>query len=161
MDSDRLRSPEWGQRDRFDIIGSLPLELLVQVLQYLDLTDIVRSQRVHFSHSLTAIEVTILTRGDLYLQVSKKWRRVFSSDIIIKPILRETIAFLGLNSKDADRADVNATSYFRWRHRLQCARPVRRIFFHWPAGLVNLQSDVSYHSRRLCFYSRAARKSTC
>jgi len=33
----------------YDIVGSLPLELLVQVVEYLDLEDIVRSQRVRIA----------------------------------------------------------------------------------------------------------------
>lgn len=33
----------------YDIVGSLPLELLVHVAEYLDLEDIVCSQRVHIS----------------------------------------------------------------------------------------------------------------
>lgn len=30
-----------------DIVGSLPFELLVQVVEYLDVEDVFRSQRVH------------------------------------------------------------------------------------------------------------------
>jgi len=33
----------------YDIVSSLPIELLMQVVDYLDLTDIVRSQRVRVS----------------------------------------------------------------------------------------------------------------
>lgn len=35
----------------YDIVGSLPLELLIYVVEYLDLKDIVRSQRVCFNNS--------------------------------------------------------------------------------------------------------------
>lgn len=33
----------------YDIVGSLPLELVAQVAEYLDLGDVVRSQRVRIS----------------------------------------------------------------------------------------------------------------
>lgn len=35
-----------GQHKRYDIVGSLPLELVIHVVEYLDEVDIVRSQRV-------------------------------------------------------------------------------------------------------------------
>lgn len=37
----------------YDIVGSLPLELLVQIVEYLDLEDIVRSQRVSIAQVKT------------------------------------------------------------------------------------------------------------
>lgn len=55
-----------GQGVPFDIIASFPLELLVQVVQYLDLTDIVRSQRVHFP--LLNGQSTILTGDNLGIE---------------------------------------------------------------------------------------------
>ncbi|KAL1974271.1 hypothetical protein VTN31DRAFT_5831 [Thermomyces dupontii] len=80
-----------------DIVSSLPLELLVQVVDYLDLEDVFRSQRV-----------------------SKRWRAIFSYEAITRrfvPVLRETLAFLGLDLGviTADGAIAEAMSHsFRW-----------------------------------------------
>lgn len=35
-----------GDRDRLDIVGYMPLELVIQIVEYLDQADIVRFQRV-------------------------------------------------------------------------------------------------------------------
>ncbi|KAL1976751.1 hypothetical protein VTN31DRAFT_3033 [Thermomyces dupontii] len=93
-------------------VGSLPLELLVQVVEYLDPEDILRSQGV-----------------------SKRWRTIFSSDSIITRVLRETLAFLGLDQEgvSTDGTIADPMSYFQWRHGLLHARPVKKIFLPWPA----------------------------
>ncbi|KAL1997092.1 hypothetical protein VTN49DRAFT_7957 [Thermomyces lanuginosus] len=115
----------------YDVAGSLPLELLVRVVEYLDLEDIIRRQRV-----------------------SKRWRTILSCDTIITPYLRETLAFLGLdlNGASTDAANADAMSYFRWRHGLERAQPVKKIFLPWPTHFANLGSGrVHCRSRRLCY----------
>ncbi|KAL1973754.1 hypothetical protein VTN31DRAFT_5314 [Thermomyces dupontii] len=94
----------------YDIVGSLPLELLINVVERLDVADIVRSQRV-----------------------SKRWRKILSCDTIIAHILRETLDFLDLHSGGVsiDVAMADAMRYFRWRHGLEHARPVKKIFLPW------------------------------
>ena len=47
----------------FDLIGSLSLELLVQVLEYLDPADIVRSQRVCIDSGRFLIEAIVSHRS--------------------------------------------------------------------------------------------------
>lgn len=44
----------------YDIVGSLPLELLVQIVGYLDLKDIVRNQRVCTYRAPFDVEVKAL-----------------------------------------------------------------------------------------------------
>ncbi|KAL1977034.1 hypothetical protein VTN31DRAFT_3316 [Thermomyces dupontii] len=100
----------------YDIVGSLPLELLVRVVEYLDLEDVVR---IH--------------------GVSKKWRTIFSCKTVITPFLRETLKFLDLDQDGitTDEAIADAMSYFRWRLGLQHARPVRKIYLPW----IELESE--------------------
>ncbi|KAL1997088.1 hypothetical protein VTN49DRAFT_7953 [Thermomyces lanuginosus] len=114
----------------YDIVGSLPLELLAQVVEYLDLEDIFRSQRV-----------------------SKQWRTIFSCDTIIKPILRQTLAFLGLDQEgvSTDAAMADAMNYFRWRYNLEHARPIKRIFLPWPTDFPYMPVRIDCRSRRLCY----------
>ncbi|KAL1995420.1 hypothetical protein VTN49DRAFT_1607 [Thermomyces lanuginosus] len=88
----------------YDIVGSLPLELLLYVMKHLDLEDIVQNQRV-----------------------SKRWRTIFSCHAVIEPALRETLAFLDLDH-EVDGANVtiaDAMRYLRWRYGLQHVRPVQ------------------------------------
>jgi len=131
--------------DMCDIIGSLPLELLDQIVKYLDLEDIVRSQRVRvsslgFKHCPDKV------------QVSKRWRAILSCDTIIRPLLRETLTFLGLDLEgvSTDVALADAMSYFQWRHNLQYARPIKKIFLPWPASFTSLPAKIQCRSRRLC-----------
>lgn len=86
-------------------------------------------------------------------QVSKRWHMIFSCDTIIKPVLRQTLAFLGLDLEGitTDVAMANAMRYFRWQYGLQHARPVKKIFVPWPAQWPNVPDKVLYHSRRLCY----------
>ncbi|KAL1993593.1 hypothetical protein VTN49DRAFT_2262 [Thermomyces lanuginosus] len=113
-----------------DIVGSLPPELLLQVVAYLDLEDVVRSQGV-----------------------SKRWHKTFSSEAIIRPFLRETLTFLGLDSEgiSTDGAISDAMRYFRWRHGLEHARPVKKTFIPWPEHLPGMPEVIQCHSHRLCY----------
>ncbi|KAL1973068.1 hypothetical protein VTN31DRAFT_6610 [Thermomyces dupontii] len=93
-----------------DIVGSLPPEILLQIVERLDPADIVQSQKV-----------------------SKRWRYIFSSDAITSLVLRRTLAFL--NTKEKENALLSApdvNTYFRWRHGLEYGKPVRKIFLPWP-----------------------------
>ncbi|KAL1973897.1 hypothetical protein VTN31DRAFT_5457 [Thermomyces dupontii] len=111
---DRLQEHEWKQvvqrleqlrsKYSYDIIGSLPLAVLLLVTEYLEPWDIVRSQRV-----------------------SKRWRSVLSCDAVIKQALRSTLAFLELETEDV-RA---AASIFRWKRNLVTVRPFKKIFIPW------------------------------
>ncbi|KAL1990135.1 hypothetical protein VTN49DRAFT_5974 [Thermomyces lanuginosus] len=115
----------------YDIVGSLPPELVAQVVQYLGcVEDILRGQ-----------------------SVSKRWRTIFSSNAIIAPFLRETFAFLGLDSDDVctDAVIADARIYFRWRYGLQHAQPVKKIFLPWPEHLPGRPDKIQYHSRRLYY----------
>ncbi|KAL1973755.1 hypothetical protein VTN31DRAFT_5315 [Thermomyces dupontii] len=114
----------------YDIVGSLPLELLVQIVEYLDLEDIVRSQRV-----------------------SKRWRTIFSCRPIIAPFLREALAFLGLDEEgvSTDVAMADAMSYIRWRYGLEHARPVKKVFLPWREPLPRKPDETFCCSRRLCY----------
>ncbi|KAL1995421.1 hypothetical protein VTN49DRAFT_1608 [Thermomyces lanuginosus] len=114
----------------YDIVGSLPLELLIYVAEYLSLEDIVRNQRV-----------------------SKRWHTIFTCSAIIAPVLRETLAFLDLEREvvGTNVPIADAMRYLRWRHGLQHARPVRKIFFPWPAHWSIIPASVRCHSRRLCY----------
>lgn len=60
--------------------------------------------------------------------------------------LHRTLAILGLDSKEVGVDD--AMTYFRWRHSLQHARPVKMfISTTRPLG----PRECVYHSRRLCY----------
>ncbi|KAL1973996.1 hypothetical protein VTN31DRAFT_5556 [Thermomyces dupontii] len=61
-----------GQHKRYDIVGSLPLELVIHVVEYLDEVDIVRSQRV-----------------------SKRWRAIISCNGVIRSVLPQTPCGIG------------------------------------------------------------------
>ncbi|KAL1994047.1 hypothetical protein VTN49DRAFT_2716 [Thermomyces lanuginosus] len=103
----------------YDIIGSLPLDLLLEIVGYLEPADIVRSRRA-----------------------SKRWQSIFSSDTITTFLLRRTLAFLNIDGANVAASD--AVTYFRWQHGLQCARPVKKIFLPWSQTL--RMQKVAYHS---------------
>ncbi|KAL1993228.1 hypothetical protein VTN49DRAFT_3177 [Thermomyces lanuginosus] len=113
---------------KYDIVGSLPFEIVLEIVKYLDPNDIVRNQRV-----------------------SKRWRSIFSSDGIVEHSLRRALTLFHLG--DNDLQDVaNAMVYFRWQHALEYGRPVKKLFLPWSKPLMPFDSRmVSYHSRRL-FY---------
>ncbi|KAL1996816.1 hypothetical protein VTN49DRAFT_7681 [Thermomyces lanuginosus] len=116
----------------YDIVGSLPLELLLKIVEDLEPADIVRSQRV-----------------------SKQWRSILSSDAITKFVLRQTLAFLNI-----DRADIpvtDAKAYFRWQHGLQYGQPVKRIFLPWTEP-PRVPNEIAYHSRRLVCHNEGVKK---
>ncbi|KAL1990078.1 hypothetical protein VTN49DRAFT_6659 [Thermomyces lanuginosus] len=73
-----------------DIVSSLPHELVIHVVEYIDVADIVRCQ-----------------------MVSKRWWAIFSSDTVIKPSLSQTMELLGLDSKSVEIAPVDPKTYFR------------------------------------------------
>lgn len=129
-----------------DILGSLPLELLIHVIEYLDLKDNVRSQRVRtppFESKHCPEKV----------QVSKRWREILSFDAIINPFFREALIFLGLDQEGV-KTDITVTSrmrYIGWRHCLEQVRPLKKIFLPWPAHFSSESNTVRWHSRRL-FY---------
>lgn len=52
-----------------------------------------------------------------------------------------------------DEAIADAMSYFRWRHGLQHARPVKKIFLTWSElGKVSAEPfGIQHHSRQLCY----------
>ncbi|KAL1975063.1 hypothetical protein VTN31DRAFT_3455 [Thermomyces dupontii] len=89
-DPDRSQRDERRQQRQFDIIGSLPLELIIQVTHNLNATDVVRSRRV-----------------------SKRWRAIFSSQPITTHVLRETITSLGLHPKDMEHSEHRPDVLFR------------------------------------------------
>lgn len=66
-------------------------------------------------------------------------------------VLHDTVEFLGLDLKDTDLANADATRYFQWRHRLQCGRPVKKIFLPWPTGSSGRPAEIKCHSRRLYY----------
>ncbi|KAL1989677.1 hypothetical protein VTN49DRAFT_6874 [Thermomyces lanuginosus] len=117
-------------RKEYDIVCSLPLELLLEIVQYLEPAGVVGNQRV-----------------------SKRWRSVFSSDTVIKLAMRQTLAFLGLNDTDVRGAATEATAYFRWRHCLQNGRPMKKVFLPWPQKLEEKPRHTAYYSRRLVYES--------
>ena len=84
-------------------------------------------------------------------QVSKRWRSIFSCDAITRVVMRQTLAFLSMESTDVASADV--ATYFRWRHGLQCGRPVKKIFLPWSRRESIMPADFVYHSRRLFYRS--------
>ncbi|KAL1997556.1 hypothetical protein VTN49DRAFT_87 [Thermomyces lanuginosus] len=123
------------QQRRFDIVGSLPLELTIQVIRYLDCTDIIRSQRV-----------------------SKQWHALLSSEAILKQSLREKLTSLGLDLKGTNVPIDNANRYFQWHHRIQYGRPIKKIFLPWTAESTLspvTARGITYHSRRLCYFIRS------
>ncbi|KAL1991332.1 hypothetical protein VTN49DRAFT_5324 [Thermomyces lanuginosus] len=85
---------------RFDIIGSLPLQVLLLVAENLEPRDIFRCPRV-----------------------SKRWRSILSSDAVIKQALRSTLAFLELETKDVR----SFASVLRWQRNLEFVRPFKKI----------------------------------
>ncbi|KAL1992106.1 hypothetical protein VTN49DRAFT_4138 [Thermomyces lanuginosus] len=117
-------------RETYDIVGSLPLELVLDIAEYLEPADIVR-----------------------YQKVSKRWRSIFSSDDIVMALLRKTLALLNIENTEISSAE--AITYFQWHHRLQYGRPVKKMFFPW-AVTPGWGDDVSYHSRRLCYRMKCA-----
>lgn len=46
MEDDNCGDPFMESRNKYDIVGSLPLELVVQIAEYLDVTEILRLQKV-------------------------------------------------------------------------------------------------------------------
>ncbi|KAL1975051.1 hypothetical protein VTN31DRAFT_3443 [Thermomyces dupontii] len=84
-------------------------------------------------------------------RVSKRWRRILSSGPITTFALREAIEILSLDRKSVDVTIAGAISYIQWKHRLQCGRPVKRIFLPWPPGQSYAPCEVRYHSRRFCY----------
>lgn len=62
--------------------------------------------------------------------------------------LNQTLAILGLDSKDVAADD--AMTYFRWRHGLECARPVKKAFVPYSESMKG-RGQFVYHSRRLCY----------
>lgn len=46
---DRCKHIVMAGRSNYDILSSLPLELVVQIVEYLDVTDIIRCQKVQFN----------------------------------------------------------------------------------------------------------------
>ncbi|KAL1976132.1 hypothetical protein VTN31DRAFT_2414 [Thermomyces dupontii] len=112
-------------QSRHDIVGSLPLELVVHVVEYLDQADIIRSQRV-----------------------SRRWRSVLSSNTLIKSVQCRTLAALGLEATNVK--STNPMTYIRWLHGLEFARPVRKLFIPLFPTPQNCEY-IAYHSRRLCY----------
>ncbi|KAL1992107.1 hypothetical protein VTN49DRAFT_4139 [Thermomyces lanuginosus] len=117
-------------RATYDIVGSLPLELVLTIAEYLEPADIVR-----------------------YRKVSKRWRSTFSSDEIIMAALRKTLTFLNIENTEVSAAE--AITYFEWHHRLQYGRPVKKMSLPWTRR-PGWDDDVSYHSRRLCYRMKRA-----
>ncbi|KAL1995472.1 hypothetical protein VTN49DRAFT_1659 [Thermomyces lanuginosus] len=110
-----------------DLVDSLPPEILIQISEYLDPADIVRSQRV-----------------------SKLWRTIFSSEAVIRHALRRSLVFLGLDGKNVSTND--AMTYSRWHHGRQSGRPVKKVFLPCSDPLGNILNSCDYylyHSRRL------------
>lgn len=62
--------------------------------------------------------------------------------------LHQTLGILGLDSKHV-RAD-DAMTYFRWRHGLECARPVKKAFILYSESIKG-RGQFVYNSRRLCY----------
>ncbi|KAL1995645.1 hypothetical protein VTN49DRAFT_1832 [Thermomyces lanuginosus] len=112
----------------YDIVGSLPLELLINVVEHLDPEDIARNQRV-----------------------SRRWRTIFSCDTITTCALLETFEFLGLEEMDKNVMAADATNYFRWRAGLLNVKPVKKVFLPWPERLPRVPYSIQYHSHQLCY----------
>lgn len=73
---------------------------------------------------------------------------LFLSEAVVHHALRQTLAFLGLESKDVVVDD--AIIYFRWRHGLQCGRPVKKIVIRRPKLYGNGGEYYLCHSQWLC-----------
>lgn len=71
------------------------------------------------------------------------------------PYLRETLWFLGLDSEgvSTEAAIADATKYFQWKHGLQHARPVKKIFLPWQSYWPSMPNRIQYHSRQLCYHA--------
>ncbi|KAL1992727.1 hypothetical protein VTN49DRAFT_3483 [Thermomyces lanuginosus] len=89
-----------------DLISSLPFDIVLQIVKQLGPANIVRCQKV-----------------------SKRWRTLFKSKAIIKSALDQTLDF-----QDVDGQTKDAMTYFQWQHRLESARPIRKVFLPWPDG---------------------------
>ena len=89
---------------------------------------------------------------------------VFTYDALIVPALRETLASLGVDLEEVSTeiSMADTIRYFRWRHGLQHAQPVKEIFLPWPAHCSNIVKNglrmvyddlrtVRCHSHRLCY----------
>ncbi|KAL1972632.1 hypothetical protein VTN31DRAFT_7046 [Thermomyces dupontii] len=75
MEVDHCDNALVAGRAGFDIVSSLPLELVIPIVEYLDQADVLRCQRV-----------------------SKRWHSIFSSNAIINAVLPNTLAALGLDT---------------------------------------------------------------
>ncbi|KAH8690957.1 hypothetical protein BGW36DRAFT_389670 [Talaromyces proteolyticus] len=138
---DALHTNEWRELNRRathalqrDIVGCLPLEIVVEIAQYLEPRDILRFQRV-----------------------SKRWRTVLSSNNIYIPILR----FYGVPTPDLPTTELVHTICER-RYRLEKGSPYDEALYPWLDGPDYLPTPspevVSYCSGKLAWVSRDERQ---
>lgn len=132
-----------------DIIGSMLLDLQLEVVQYLDPADVARSQRVRIVY-LTMFNVCFNRLRPS--QVSRKWRSIFSSDAVTKLVLRQTLASLNMEGTDVSAAD--KMNYFRWH--MACSVVSPRKFFT-TRGDCSIP-EVNMMPRLKCWTSRLERR---
>lgn len=107
-----------------DILGSLPLELVLRILQFVDVKTVVLLQRVSFRQYICT--KMRLSTNNIKFQVSKRWHTILSSRIVYSTLLNLHIDSLSGKFRDYYDEDLPYvfTRYAKQRTRLERGQPV-------------------------------------